>query len=136
MGLVTSIVMTMRDECCLDVVDSCRPANNAAFRAAVQKERGSDLEVKGELFGLQNLLRFSVDCLDSLENLRARRHATSNYCIEQYDPEDLGESLQHVHGHSQPRTSSTAVHLACVRQSPRLSKEAEALRLGLKAHGQ
>lgn len=62
----------------------------------MQKEKGSNLDVKGELFGIQNLLKFSIERIRTLDFVNAQRQAESNYRIEQYDPEDLGEASQEL----------------------------------------
>ena len=63
------------------------------FDAAVQKEKGSNLEVKGELFGIGNLFKLTAEKVSTQEIVHAQRQAEANFRIEEYDPEDLGELM-------------------------------------------
>ena len=63
------------------------------FDAAVQKEKGSTLEVKGELFGIGNLFKLTAEKVSTQEIVHAQRQAEAHFRIEECDPEDLGELM-------------------------------------------
>lgn len=55
--------------------------------AAVQKEKGSKVQVKGELFGLGNLFRLAVDHVPTLDTIK-KNHKP--FEIQEYDLDSLG----------------------------------------------
>lgn len=79
--------------------------------AAVQREKGSGVQINGELFGIQNLLKLSAERVETLEIVRPQR-AEASYRMEQYNPDDLGkpalQPCQYLY--------KTSMHPACRRR--------------------